>query len=103
MQGVPSIQQLLDAVKARHNLRSDYALAKFLRVSKSTCSNWAAGVTSPDDMVALQIADELELDQAYTLALVHANRHRYGNAVHVWIQLFELAKANALSQGREVL
>lgn len=103
MTGVPSIQQLLDAVKARHNLRSDYALAKFLGVTKSTASNWAAGVTSPDDMVALRIADELELDQAYTLALVHANRHKYGNAVHVWIELYELAKANAVSQGRGVL
>lgn len=103
MQGVPSIQLLLDTVEARHNLRSDYALAKFLGVTHSAVRNWAAGVTSPDDMVALRIADELELDQAYTLALIHANRHKYGNAVHVWIELYELAKANAVSQGRGVL
>lgn len=95
---VPSIQQLLDAVKARHGLSSDYALAKFLEVSKSAVSNWSAGVSSPDDMMALRIADELDLDPAYTLALVHANRNKYGNAQHVWADLFYLARENAMGR-----
>ena len=53
---------LLDRVKAKYELSSDYKLAQKLSVSRSRLSNWRTGMCSMDWDIAFQVADLLELD-----------------------------------------
>lgn len=65
--------EYLDAVKARHGLKSDYALAKFLEIGKSQLANYRTG-TIPDEYTAALIADALNLDQREVIAACNALR-----------------------------
>lgn len=53
---------LLDELKAKFSLSSDYQLAKMLGVSCGRVSNWRKEKNSIDWEVAFQIADMLEID-----------------------------------------
>ncbi|UXI02863.1 helix-turn-helix domain-containing protein [Photobacterium sp. TY1-4] len=53
---------LLDMVKNRYDLPSDYKLAQKLGVSRSRVSKWRNELNSMDWDVAFQIADLLGLD-----------------------------------------
>ena len=89
MSYLPTIAELIDEAKFKGHLKSDYALAKVLLVSKSTVSNWQNGVAAPDDAQCLNLAFLCDLEPAYVLALVQANRQKYSPACHVWRQIFE--------------
>lgn len=52
----------IDAIKARHNLPSDYAAAKALGVTRSAVSKYRSGADSFADHVALRAASLLEID-----------------------------------------
>ncbi|PSV47292.1 transcriptional regulator [Photobacterium indicum] len=54
--------ELLDMVKARYNLTSDYQLAKKLNVTGARVSNWRCKKNSMDWDIAFAIADLLELE-----------------------------------------
>ncbi|NAW64535.1 helix-turn-helix domain-containing protein [Photobacterium halotolerans] len=63
---------LLDMVKTRYNLTSDYKLAQKLEVSRARLSNWRCGKNSMEWEVAFQIADLLHLDdQNVVYGLLH--------------------------------
>ncbi|MFW1559594.1 transcriptional regulator [Vibrio parahaemolyticus] len=53
---------LLDRVKAKYELGSDYKLAQKLGVGRSRVAHWRAGSCSMDWEIAFKIADLLELD-----------------------------------------
>ncbi|EGR7968096.1 TPA: transcriptional regulator [Vibrio vulnificus] len=54
--------QLLDRVKSKYELSSDYKLARLLEVGTGRLANWRSGICSMDWEVAFRIADLLELD-----------------------------------------
>ncbi len=54
--------ELLEMVKARYSLTSDYQLAKKLGVTSARVSNWRCGKNSMDWDIAFQIADLLEIN-----------------------------------------
>ncbi|EGA69591.1 putative phage-like protein [Vibrio sinaloensis DSM 21326] len=54
--------ELLDQVKAKYELPSDYKLAQKLGVGRSRLSNWRNGTCSMDWDIAFQIADLLGAD-----------------------------------------
>ena len=54
--------ELMDMVKAKYKLGSDYQLAKKLDVTGARVSNWRCGKNSMDWEIAFQIADLLEID-----------------------------------------
>lgn len=88
-------QRLLDAVKKAKGLPSDYALAPFLGVTRSHVSKWRVGRESLSDEKALQVAETLDLEPSYVLALMAAERaERAGNAyaVEIWSKLAALLK-----------
>lgn len=76
--------QFLDALKARHDLPSDYAARKILDVSKATISNYRVGKTFFDDDVALKVAALLELDPGYVLACIHEERTKRPQVKEAW-------------------
>lgn len=71
--------ELLDAVKARHNLTSDYKLAKLLKTSPQKISNWRAGRTLPGTLSCFAIAEALGEQPAGVIALVELERAENGS------------------------
>ncbi|WP_281222793.1 helix-turn-helix domain-containing protein [Photobacterium sanguinicancri] len=53
---------LLNKVKTKYSLPTDYQLAKKLGVSTARVSNWMNSKSSMDWDIAFQIADMLEID-----------------------------------------
>ncbi|GHA34222.1 helix-turn-helix domain-containing protein [Photobacterium aphoticum] len=54
--------ELLDMVKARYSLTSEYQLAKILGISQSRLHNWRKELNSMDWDMAFQVADLLEIN-----------------------------------------
>lgn len=79
--------ELLDALKARRGLTSDYQLYKALGWHQTTVSSYRCGKTSMTGAHAIRIADELELPRAYVLACMEAERERNGEVASVWREL----------------
>src|SRR5258708_39428796 len=67
-------RDLLDEIKRKHGLRSDYALAKHLGVRVQLISNYRNRRSFPDEDMACRLADELGLPRGYVLACMAAER-----------------------------
>lgn len=76
--------EFLDAVKARHSLPSDYALAKKLDVSQQCVSRWRIGKDTIGDLAAIKVAKLLEMDQRYVVACAHAERAKQDDERALW-------------------
>ncbi|MGF1748220.1 helix-turn-helix domain-containing protein [Vibrio cionasavignyae] len=59
--------ELLDRVKAKYGLTSDYQLCKKLGVSTSRVGNYRSERSSLDWDIAFQIADMLQVDDQYVV------------------------------------
>lgn len=70
--------EILDAVKQRHGLTSDYKLAKLLKTSPQKISNWRAGRTLPGTLSCFAIAEALGEQPAGIIALVELERAENG-------------------------
>lgn len=70
--------QMLDAVKERHGLTSDYKLAKLLKTSPQKISNWRAGRTLPGTLSCFAIAEALGDQPASIIAMVELERAEAG-------------------------
>ncbi|KLU98921.1 hypothetical protein ABT56_23085 [Photobacterium aquae] len=80
--------ELLQQVKRRYTLTSDYQLAKKLGVSSARVSNWMKGKNNLDWDIAFQVADLLEInDQNVVYGLL---KDKYENPRFI----------NALDDGR---
>lgn len=88
-------QDLLDAVKSRYSLRSDYALAKFLCIDQTTVSGYRRRGIVMDDEIALLVADKLGMDAGEVLAWMHAERAKSPAAKKALEKLARLAHKSA--------
>jgi len=79
--------ELLDAVKRRHQLTSDYQLAKFLGISPSRLGNYRKGRSRPDDAMCIAVADALGIERGRVLAIVAAERAQSDQAKKEWLKL----------------
>jgi hypothetical protein len=84
--------ELLDQVKARHGLKSDYALAKHLGMSSERISKYRTrgGALAEDN--ALKVAQLLELNEGYVLACMEAERAHSEAAKRAWARLADFVK-----------
>ncbi len=76
--------EMLDAVKIKLELKSDYALAKRLETSTSRIGHWRTGNRTPDEQACFQIADILGIDPAAVIALVKAERETEPSKAAFW-------------------
>lgn len=74
----------LNAVKARHGIESDYALAKKIGITRAAVSSYRNRKSLLDDSTALKVANLLEIDPAIVLASVHAERAKKPEERRVW-------------------
>jgi hypothetical protein len=70
---------LLDALKTRHSINSDYAISKVLGVTRQTVSNYRHNRQSFDDKIAVYIAEQLSLDPMCILACMRKERAQRAN------------------------
>lgn len=71
-----TIDQLLDAVKARHSIQSDYKLAQFLGLTDGAIRNYRHKRSMPDELACVRIAEALDIDGDVLAAQVQAQRAR---------------------------
>lgn len=91
----PESPALLDAVRERHNLRSDTKLAKFLGLERSRVSLYRTGTRKLDPEACIRIADALDVPAAHVLALIQAERARRSEHRRIWLKA-----AKALLNGK---
>jgi transcriptional regulator with XRE-family HTH domain len=78
--------QYLDDVKTRHNLSTDYALAKTLAVSHGTISNYRKGRSVMDPTLAVKVAELLNLNPLVVIAAAELERARRDDVKKVWLR-----------------
>ncbi|MBN9407614.1 MAG: hypothetical protein J0H69_00565 [Burkholderiales bacterium] len=82
--------EYLDAVKAKHGVTSDYALAKLLKCSTQKVSNWRAGRELPGTLMCFRIAELLSDQPAAVIADIELERSERGEReadVNAWRDL----------------
>lgn len=67
-----NITKLLDAVKAKKGVQSDYALAKALDLPRARICDYYKGNRAPDEFACLKIAEALEQPLNTVIAKVKA-------------------------------
>lgn len=77
--------QLLDAIRERQKLPSDYAAAAMLGLTRSQVSRYRNGKDFMGDEVAQRAADLIGLDPAVTIAQMHAERAADPKMRKLWV------------------
>lgn len=77
----------IDAVKRRHGLDSDYAVAKLLEVSTSHISHYRNGRSTMDPYMAARVAELLDLEPIQVIACAEAERARDAGKKDFWKRL----------------
>jgi Phage related protein/Helix-turn-helix len=76
--------QFLDAVKAKHNLPSDYALAKILGITRSGVSKFRVGKDYLGEDTAIKVAELLDLDPGYVMVCIASERAKNPQVKAAW-------------------
>jgi transcriptional regulator with XRE-family HTH domain len=79
--------ELIADLKAKHDLESDYAIAKLLGITKNAVSLYRNGKAYMGDEVALKVADLLDLDPAYVITCMHAEREKTQALKKIWSRI----------------
>lgn len=70
------VTELMDKVKAAHNIPSDYALAKKLGVGRAAVSKWRLEKGIPEWDTVFQLADLLQLDDQKVVHAIIAEKNK---------------------------
>lgn len=89
-----SVDQLLDGVKSRQSIPSDYKLAAFLGVVPGAVKHWRHGRSLPDARVASRIAAALQLDPDVLVAELEAQRAQTEETRNQWQRIAERLQAS---------
>ena len=84
--------QFLDAVKAKHALRSDYQAGKFLGIKQGRISMYRTGRRQFDDATCLLFAKALDLGPLHVIAEIQAERAKEPELERVWKALARMTK-----------
>jgi hypothetical protein len=79
-----TVDELLDGVKSRRSIPSDYKLAAYLGVVPGAVKHWRHGRSLPDARVAARIAAELEMDPDVLVAELEAQRAQTAETRELW-------------------
>lgn len=77
------IIEYLDAVKTRHDLTSDYKLAKILEISLSRMSAYRNGKNTLGEDICLKVAKLLNLAPSQVLIDIFAERTKFPKAAKI--------------------
>lgn len=91
-----TVNQLLDAVKVKHKIPSDYKLAMYLGVAQATVQNWRHSRSLPDQKAVERLAVELGLDPDVLLLQVESQRAATDYARAAWLRIAHRLQAGAV-------
>jgi plasmid maintenance system antidote protein VapI len=77
----------IQLLKDKKGLASNYAVAKYMKLSTSTLTNYATGKTCFSDDIAIRFADELDINAGVVLADMHAEREHDPKIHNAWVQI----------------
>lgn len=83
--------ELLDEIKGRYGIASDYGLAKYLGFDESRINHYRAGRRYLSDETALQIAKLLDMPAGQVLAMIQAERATNAAVKKAWESLAKKA------------
>lgn len=83
------INTVLDAVRARHGLKSDYKLSLYLGITDGSVRNFRHGRSLPDERICKLLADAAGLDPLILAAQVQAQRSKTVEARTMWEAIAE--------------
>lgn len=81
--------QLLDAIKTRHNLKSNNAIAPLLGCTISAISQFYNYKAVPSDETAVKIAELLSVDPAFVTACIQGERTKSAAVKAMWGRIAE--------------
>lgn len=91
-----SVNELLDAVKVRHGISSDYKLARFLGLTDGAIRNYRHLRSMPDELACVKIAQALDMDGDVLAAQVQAQRARDDETRAFWHRIASRLQAGAV-------
>ncbi len=91
-----SISDLLDQVKARHSIPSDYKLSMYLGVVPGAVQHWRHGRSLPDARAAARIATELQMDPDVLVAQLEAQRAQSDETRQLWQRIAARLQSGAV-------
>lgn len=88
--------EYLDDVKQRLEIKSDYELAKFLKVPRGTISRYQGKQRVIDDYTAAKIAEALGINPMEVIAAANAEREKDEKRKDYWRKVFASCAAACL-------
>jgi transcriptional regulator with XRE-family HTH domain len=79
-----TITEVLDAIKEKNGIRSDYKLAMFLGVGDGSLRNYRHGRSLPDEPTCVKFAEALGEDPALLVVEMQAQRAKTPDAQKLW-------------------
>lgn len=89
--------EFLNAVKAKHHLPSDGRLAVMLGLTRASISRFQQGKDFLGDETAMKVADLLDIDPAFVVACVHAERAKRPEEKALWSSI--ATRASSIAAG----
>ena len=83
----------LDALRIKLDLPSDGRLADYLGMHRQHISQYRTLNGTFGDELSLKVADLLEMDPAYVMACMHAQREKNADVRKVWERIANMAVA----------
>ncbi len=79
--------EYLDALQKSLNLPSDYAVAKALKISKQSMSNYRTGRTQFDDEISAKVANALGIHPGIVILDMHCERTKNEQTRSIWREI----------------
>ena len=91
------IDRLLDNIKTREGLRSDYKLALFLQIPESTIASYRHGRSLPDERACQKLGAALGEDGDVLAARMYADRSRNDESRAIWTRIADRLASAAVA------
>ena len=79
-----TIPEMLDQIKAKNGLKSDYKLALYMGIGEGNLANYRHGRSLPDERACEKIAAALEIDADVLIAEMNAIRAKSPDVRATW-------------------
>lgn len=98
-----SLDSLLDLIKSKHGLPSDYKLALYLGIVYGSVQNYRHGRSFPDERVCQILAQAAGVDADVLTAQVQAARSRNSETKSVWERIAVRLQSAAVTASVSVM
>ncbi|WP_131667186.1 hypothetical protein [Comamonas thiooxydans] len=84
-----TVEHVLDLIKSRNALKSDYMVCKTLNLSTALVSGWRSGRTLPDERMCQKLAEAAGIDPLVLAASMQSQRSKTEEARSLWAMVAE--------------